>query len=72
MSIGIRRADPCTDGCLMIINSGRGLRHDRAVYGQIARAYYGEGAIPRNWKHALAKRDLIAGLADRPLAAAVR
>ena len=35
------------------------------MYGQLAGAFYGEGAIPKGWRSKLARRDLIEGYARR-------
>ncbi len=42
-----------------------------AVYGQLAGALYGQGAIPPGWLAALAGRALLEAMADRLLTAAL-
>jgi ADP-ribosylglycohydrolase len=59
------------DGALRAINLGGNSDVIGAVYGQLAGAHYGSGAIPPAWLDALARRDEIVALADRLLALAV-
>ena len=42
------------DGCLAAVNLGDDADTTAAVYGQIAGAFYGEPAIPREWRERLA------------------
>jgi len=36
-----------------------------AIYGQLAGAFYGKDAIPKDWLDVLAKKDLIASFARK-------
>jgi len=49
------------------VNLGDDADTTGAVYGQIARAYYGECGIPHDWWEKLARRSLIESLAGRLL-----
>lgn len=51
-------------GALLAVNLGDDADTTGAVYGQIAGAYYGESAIPAEWRERLAMADLIERLAD--------
>jgi len=55
------------EGALRAANLGGNCDVIAAVYGQLAGAHYGVGAIPRGWRQALADAELIAQLADRLL-----
>ena len=55
------------EGALRAANLGGNSDVIAAVYGQLAGAHYGLGAIPRGWRQALAQQDLITQLADRLL-----
>lgn len=59
------------DGALKAVNLGGNSDVTGAVYGQIAGAHYGVGAIPTPWRTSLTGKDLIEGLADRLLAHAM-
>jgi ADP-ribosyl-[dinitrogen reductase] hydrolase len=59
------------DGALKAVNLGGNSDVAGAVYGQIAGAHYGVGAIPAPWRTSLLEKDLIEGLADRLLAHAM-
>ena len=59
------RSDNFRDGCLLAANLGDDADTTAAIYGQIAGAYYGEAAIPSEWREQLALRDTIEQLADR-------
>ena len=59
------------DGALRAVNLGGNSDVIGAVYGQLAGAHYGSGAIPPAWLGALARREQIVALADRLLALAV-
>ncbi|MBX5452295.1 MAG: ADP-ribosylglycohydrolase family protein, partial [Thermogemmatispora sp.] len=52
------------EGCLLVVNLGDDADSTGAVYGQLAGAFYGEEAIPAEWRAKLAKRELIESLAD--------
>ena len=58
-------SDKFKDGCLKAVNLGEDSDTTGAIYGQIAGAYYGESAIPVNWKKKLAKFDLISDMVDK-------
>ena len=51
------------DGALKVVNLGEDSDTTGAVYGQIAGAYYGEEAIPAEWRSKLAMRDVIEKIA---------
>jgi ADP-ribosyl-[dinitrogen reductase] hydrolase len=53
------------EGALLSVNLSNDADTTGAVYGQIAGAFYGYGAIPREWKAKLSHRDLIEFYADR-------
>lgn len=53
------RTENFRDGCLAAVNLGDDADTTGAIYGQLAGAYYGAGAIPDEWKNTLVKRDLI-------------
>lgn len=55
------------EGALRAVNLGGHSDVIGAVYGQLAGAFYGIGAIPRGWREALVNSELIAQLADRLL-----
>ena len=57
------RSDTFRDGCLLAANLGDDADTTAAVYGQLAGAYYGAGAIPASWLEQLALRDTIEELA---------
>jgi len=52
------------EGCLMAVNLGDDADTTGAIYGQLAGAYYGEGAIPLSWRNKITKTDLIAKLSS--------
>src|SRR5690606_32699531 len=52
-------------GCLAAANLGEDADTTAAIYGQIAGAHYGLNAIPQEWRERLAKRELIADLAEQ-------
>ena len=58
-------------GALLAANLGGDADVIGAVYGQLAGALYGQGAIPPGWLAALAGRALLEGMADRLLTAAL-
>lgn len=59
------RTDNFRDGCLAVVNLGDDADSTAAVYGQVAGAFYGEYAIPEEWRNRLALVDAIAALAQR-------
>jgi ADP-ribosylglycohydrolase len=58
------------DGALAAVNLGDDADTTGAVYGQLAGAYYGEAAIPAEWRAKLALRELIERRADELFALA--
>ena len=52
------------DGCLLAVNLGDDADTTGAIYGQLAGAFYGEQAIPAEWRAKLTKRSLIESFAD--------
>jgi ADP-ribosyl-[dinitrogen reductase] hydrolase len=52
------------DGCLLSVNPGDDADTTGAVYGQLARAFYGDGGIPESWQCELAHHDLVSSLAE--------
>ncbi len=57
------RTDTFAEGCLKAVNLGDDADTTAAVYGQLAGAFYGCGAIPERWRRSIAKRDLIEEMA---------
>ena len=55
------------EGALRAVNLGGDSDVIATVFGQLAGAHYGVGAIPRAWRQALVQSELIADLADRLL-----
>jgi ADP-ribosyl-[dinitrogen reductase] hydrolase len=53
------------DGCLLAVNLGDDADSTGAVYGQLAGAYYGENAIPEQWRNKLSLRNIIENYADK-------
>jgi ADP-ribosylglycohydrolase len=51
--------DSFRDGALRVVNLGEDADTTGAVFGQIAGAYYGEQAIPADWRSRLAMSELI-------------
>jgi ADP-ribosylglycohydrolase len=49
----------------MAVNLGDDADTTGAVYGQLAGAYYGEPAIPPEWRERLAMREVIESYAGR-------
>lgn len=58
------RSHDFRDGALLAVNLGNDADTTGAVYGQVAGAYYGVGAIPEAWRSRLSMRERIEGLAD--------
>lgn len=58
-------SDSFEEGCLMAVNLGDDADTTAAVYGQLAGAFYGEGAIPERWLAKLAHRNLIEDYAEK-------
>ena len=59
----LHHSDKFRDGCLAAVNLGDDADTTGAVFGQLAGALYGVGAIPAEWRAQLAHRALIEGLA---------
>jgi len=53
------RTDTFEEGCLAAVNLGDDADTTGAIYGQLAGACYGVGAIPDKWKNTIVKRELI-------------
>ena len=53
------------NGCLAAVNLGNDADTTGAVYGQLAGAYYGFGAIPSKWISKIAHNNLIIEMADK-------
>lgn len=60
--------DNFRDGALKAVNLGGNSDVVAAVYGQLAGAHYGIGAIPATWRTSLLGREMIEAFADRLLA----
>src|SRR4029453_13835998 len=65
------RSSSFREGALRSVNLGDDADTTGAIYGQLAGAFYGEHAIPAEWRRILAKPDLNASLAA-PLLHSVR
>ena len=59
------RSQSFGEGALLNVNLGNDADTTGAVYGQIAGAFYGYGAIPQEWKAKITHRELIESYADR-------
>jgi ADP-ribosyl-[dinitrogen reductase] hydrolase len=59
-----QRSSNFREGCLLAVNLGDDADTTGAVYGQLAGAFYGEAAIPQQWRERLAERATIEALAD--------
>lgn len=59
------RADDFGDGAISAVNLAGDSDTTGAVYGQLAGALWGAGAIPSDWLDRLIDRPTIADLADR-------
>lgn len=53
------------EGCLLAVNLGDDADTTAAVYGQLAGAYYGEQAIPEDWRSKLVKKPIITSFAEQ-------
>jgi ADP-ribosyl-[dinitrogen reductase] hydrolase len=58
------RSDSFRDGALRAVNLGNDADTTGAIYGQLAGAFYGANAIPRDWIERLTMRDFIYQSAD--------
>jgi len=54
------------------VNRGNDADTTGAVYGQLAGTYYGEAAIPADWRQAVERRAAIGDVADMLLAASMQ
>ncbi len=52
-------SDDFRTGCLLAVNLGNDADTTAAIYGQLAGAFYGESAIPSEWRAKLAKKPLL-------------
>jgi ADP-ribosylglycohydrolase len=59
------RTNDFETGAVLAVNLGGDADSTGAVYGQIAGAYYGVGAIPQRWRDKIAQKNLIVALADK-------
>ena len=59
------RSETFREGALLAANLGDDSDTTAAIYGQIAGAYYGAGAIPAAWREQLALVDTITSTADQ-------
>jgi ADP-ribosyl-[dinitrogen reductase] hydrolase len=57
--------DNFKDAILNAVNLGEDSDTTAAICGQVAGAFYGESAIPKEWKEQIVMRDVISKLADR-------
>jgi ADP-ribosylglycohydrolase len=60
------RSTSFREGALLAVNLGDDADATGAVYGQLAGVYYGDAAIPAEWRDRLAMRDRIESYAERP------
>jgi ADP-ribosyl-[dinitrogen reductase] hydrolase len=56
-------SDSFREGAMRAVNLGDDTDTTGAIYGQLAGAYYGVSAIPRNWIERLALCELISEMA---------
>ena len=59
------RSESFREGALSAVNLGEDADTTGAVFGQLAGAFYGESAIPAEWREKLALRETIERFADR-------
>lgn len=59
------KSDGFREGALLAVNLGDDADTTGAVYGQLAGAFYGERGIPEGWRALVAKKELIASMAER-------
>ena len=64
------RSSSFREGALLAVNLGDDADTTGAVYGQLAGAFYGEAAIPAEWRDRVAMRGIIEAYADRIYAGA--
>jgi ADP-ribosyl-[dinitrogen reductase] hydrolase len=58
------RSDSFREGAVRAVNLGNDADTTGAIYGQLAGAFYGVNAIPKEWMERLARREFIAEKAD--------
>ena len=51
-------------GCLLAVNLGDDADTTAAIFGQLAGAFYGESAIPRDWRERLARKPILDRMAE--------
>ena len=56
------------EGALLAVNLGDDADTTGAIYGQLAGAFYGEGAIPEEWLSKLHEREMIRGMTEELVA----
>ena len=66
------RAETFADAVLRAVNLGDDADTTGAICGQIAGAYYGAKAFPRDWLEALAAREMIEEFTDKLLQARIK
>ncbi len=64
-SVGFR------DGLVQVVNQGGNADIHGALFGQLAGAFYGLEGIPKHWRRAILRRELLVDTADRLLVAAL-
>ncbi len=67
----LHQADDYREGLLYAVNRGGDADIHGAIFGQLAGALYGIDAIPKAWRRTLLRRELLVGMADRLLVAAL-
>jgi ADP-ribosylglycohydrolase len=58
-------SDTFAEGCLLAVNLGDDADTTGAIYGQLAGAHYGEGAIPLSWRRKLTMGKFIRSMAEK-------
>jgi ADP-ribosyl-[dinitrogen reductase] hydrolase len=58
------RSDSFRDGALLAVNLGNDADTTGAIYGQLAGAFYGVNAIPKDWIERVTMREFIGERAD--------
>lgn len=59
------RSDSFAEGCLLAVNLGDDADTTGAVYGQLAGAFYGQAALPADWREPIALRSIIETMAHQ-------
>ena len=60
----LHRSESFREGALLAVNLGDDADTTGAVYGQLAGAFYGEAAIPEEWRRRIVMGDAIGKLAE--------